>query len=125
VTNLVLQYASATAPNEHRSNVELPPGLPFEFEGREWDARAIDEQGVTLCVEHVRTFKVRFEQAFYVYSGPRPEVGETIRLEHGPRVRVRKVAPAHHDSLSGSLTAERVEDPHVLVAWAAAMRTAP
>ena len=125
MANLTLRYADAKASDEHRSNVDLPLTAPFEFEGREWDATSIDEQGVTLCIEHERTFNVTFEHSFYVYSGARPEAGELLSLEHGPRVRVRDVALAHHDSRRGSFTAERIEDPHVLESWTAAMRTTP
>lgn len=123
--NLQLRYASPTASDEHRRNVNVVFAAPFEFEGREWDATSIDEDGVTLCVEHERTFNVAFEQSVYLYSGPRPDAGEILSLDDaGSRVRVRDVAPAHIDSRRGSFRAERIEDPEIVESWPAAMRTA-
>jgi hypothetical protein len=109
--NLRLRYAGTTAADETRRNVQdvevKLPG-PFLFEGREWIATSVAEDGFTLCVEHERTFVVRVEGAVYAHKGPLPAVGELITLENGLRIRVRDVALAHHDSQRGSFHADRI-----------------
>jgi hypothetical protein len=84
------------------------PG-PFEFEGREWVAQSVEQDGFTLCLEHERTFEVRLEGARYLHTGPLPADGEIITLEAGPRVRVSAVAIAHHDVRRSSFRAERID----------------
>jgi len=107
VKNVRLRYARTGAADETRHNVGVKLPGPFEFEGREWIATSLVDDGFTLCVEHERTFNVRVEGAVYVHKGPLPSVGEFVTLEDGTRVRVNDVAPAHHDSQRGSLHAER------------------
>jgi hypothetical protein len=106
--NLQLRYASPKASDERRCNVEVTLAAPFEFEGREWDPTSVNEEGFTLCIEHERTFIVKFEQSAYVYSCPRPEAGDVLLLEDGPPCSCTGRAPAHHDSRRGSFRAERI-----------------
>lgn len=89
-------------------DVKLPG--PFPFEGREWVAQAVEEDGFTVCAEHERTFDVRLDGAWYRHKGPLPADGEVITLEAGPTVRISAVAPAHHDVRRGSCRADRVEE---------------
>ena len=108
VENVRLRYARSGSADETRHDVEVKFPGPFGFEGREWIATSLVEDGFTLCVEHQRTFVVRVEGAVYVHKGPIPSVGEFVTLEDGTRVRVNDVAPAHHDSRRGSFHADRI-----------------
>jgi hypothetical protein len=107
--NLLLRYSDSASADERRRNVDVKFPGPFEFEGREWVAQSVEQDGFTLCLEHERTFEVRLEGARYLHTGPLPADGEIITLEAGPRVRVSAVAIAHHDVRRGSFRAERID----------------
>lgn len=110
MVNLRLRYACPEAADEWRHKVDVKVPGPFEFEGREWVATSLDNDGFTLCTEHQRHFNVLLDGSIYVYTGPRPEIGEVVTIDRGgPRIRVSDVAVAHHDTLRGSLRGERID----------------
>ena len=109
IENLLLQYSDPASAAERRRNVDVKFPGPFAFEGREWVAGSMGQDGFTLCTEHERTFEIRFDGASYLHTGPLPADGEVISLKAGPRVRISGVAIAHHDVRRGSLRVERVD----------------
>jgi hypothetical protein len=110
MTNLRLRYSRPEAADAWRPHVDVKLPGPFEFEGREWVAKSVENDGFTLCTEHERTFNVLLDDSIYIFTGPRPETGEIVTLDRGgPRICVSDVAVAHHETSRGSLRGERID----------------